>query len=281
MAFKVLENNGTLTTASDGITINKLNQHDKNGIIKGRLNDLAITNSSNTLYVSSGHLVISGINLILENAEEFTIAPVSSSTQRYLIVEIVATSEGITAELKVVNQYSSGGLDFTADVITGTYRHLIATLLVGISGIVSVSKELNFLEDNHLYEHNIVMADNLNIRNATDIVTFKLLTNSATPFSSASDIADLLYTRGLMTRDTCMVASGRCSNDSFSFVDDINFDTEYYNTKYCESIIIGVYGDVDSDLYYVYVSMDEDESSPVAYNIVPDTYLHDEVVPIL
>ena len=28
--FKVLENNGTFTTASEGITINKLNQHNKN-----------------------------------------------------------------------------------------------------------------------------------------------------------------------------------------------------------------------------------------------------------
>lgn len=281
MAFKVLENNGTLTTASEGITINKVNQHNKNGIIRGRLNDLEITNSTNTLTIATGHIIINGINLILEDSTSFTIAPVSSLTQKYLIVEIVATSEGITAELQVVNQYSAGRLDFTSNTITGTYRHLIATLFVGSTGIVSVNKELNFLEENHLYEHNIVLADNSsNITNSSVFATFKILTNSATPMDE-SDVAILLYDRGNNGIGTCLTASGRYDDDSFSYVNNIRWQDQEDDVGYCDSVVIGVYGNGDEELMLVVMSLDEDDSTKVYEIIASGTYWHDTVVPLI
>ena len=282
MSFKVLENNGTLTTASDGITINKLNQHNKNGIIRGRLNDLAITYSSNTLNVAEGHIIISGINLVLEDSTSFTIAPVSVETTKYLIVEIVAQNDGITAELQVVNQYSDGSLDFTSDTITGTYRCLIANLTVDSSGIIEVNRRINYLEENHLYEHNIVISEN-NIATSDNIITFRVLSNNPVAMSE-DEVATLLYNRGNNGIGTCITASGRAGDDSFEYVTSIDIDwSEHdieYSYGYCDTIIIGVYGTNASELMFVVIDLSEAAQNKVYSMTYSGDNWHDTVVQI-
>lgn len=385
MAFKVLENTGTLTTSTEGASINKLNLLNKIGIIKGRLNELAITNTTSTITIDTGHIVISGLNLILEESTYFSVSPTAERTTNYLIVEIIADgSGGITAELKLVNQYSEGSeLDFTQETVTGTYRYCIAQVITTSTGIVSVYNNLkvieysdyvlnlanyvdsqtitsvllilqsaggfkttnfdidinadaflnrekiimniqgleyiltkqveeseiyiwgltifnrsretgitllydgeegtttisvssNYADEPHLYEHNIVLADDSSdITHSSTFISFKILTTDSTPMDE-SDVAILLYERGNSGIESCLTASGRYDDDSFSF----NYNGSDFETGYCDTVVIGVYANGDEELMFVVMSLNEDDQTKIYSTSASGNNWNDTVVQI-
>ena len=130
----------------------------------------------------------------------------------------------------------------------------------------------------HLYEHNIICASTNTINDSSIIVAFKILTTIASPFNNAFEVASLLYDRDLNSDSDFMTASGRYDSDSFRVVTDIDFGAQTEDNDYCDSVVIGVYGDIDSDLYIVYETLSENDVTKISSNNINPVYFVDNVV---
>lgn len=133
--------------------------------------------------------------------------------------------------------------------------------------------KLNF----HLYEHNIIVADDNDLNEADDVLIFKLLTNSPTPLNDTSVIASLLYERGFDLAKPLM-ATGRYSDDSFEVVTSLDWGQQSETTDYCETYIIGVYGTSAEELKALVCSLSENETTKIYDIEISSTYLYDNVV---
>ena len=133
--------------------------------------------------------------------------------------------------------------------------------------------KLNF----HLYQHNIIVANDLNVDEADEILIFNVLTNDDTPYTDVSDIAELLHERGFeLTKP--LIATGRYSNDSFEVVTSLDWGQQSETNDYCETIMIGVYGNYDNELKAVVCTLSENETTKIYDIEMSSTYLHDNVV---
>ena len=143
-----------------------------------------------------------------------------------------------------------------------------------ISDGAVTSAKLSF----HLYEHNIIVAnDNVNVDEAEEILIFKVLTNNGAPFTDVSDIASLLHERGFeLTKP--LIATGRYSNDSFEVITSIDWGQQSDTNDYCETIIIGVYGNYDNELKAVVCTLSENETTKIYDIEMSSQYLYDNVV---
>lgn len=130
----------------------------------------------------------------------------------------------------------------------------------------------------HLYEHNIVLGDGTPFSISVDVVAFKFLTTSATAFNDVSEIANLLYTRGFNGLGSYVVASGRYNDDSFSFVKSVDFGAQTTDNSYCDTYIIGVYGNNANDLMVVISTLDENTTDSIYTTTSPSNYINDVVV---
>ena len=143
-----------------------------------------------------------------------------------------------------------------------------------ISDGAVTSAKLSF----HLYEHNIIVAnDNVNVDEAEEILIFKVLTNNGAPFTDVSDIASLLHERGFDLNKP-LIATGRYSDDSFEVVTGIDWGQQSETTDYCETIIIGVYGNYDNELKAVVCTLSENETTKIYDIEMSSQYLYDNVV---
>ena len=133
--------------------------------------------------------------------------------------------------------------------------------------------KLNF----HLYEHNIIVADDNDLNEASEVLIFKVLTNDSTPLNNTGNIALLLYERGF-DLDKPLMATGRYSDDSFEVVTGIDWGNQSDTTDYCETYIIGVYGTNAEELKAVVCSLSENETTKIYSTKISSTYLHDNVV---
>lgn len=281
MEFKVFESSGTQITATEGAVMNKLFSKNEAGIVRGRLDDFQITNTTSKLTISSGHIVVSGLNLVLEEGIEFDVTPTSELTTYYLVAHIVAANQTVTAELMLLSAYNQGELDFTNEVLSGTKDYVLATVVVTANGIQSVSKIIDYIVDTerHLYEHCIIVANSAQATQATDFAIFSVLSQSPVPFASSSEVAAFLYNRG-NNSNAPLKASGRHSDDSFSYVMQVDFANEDTYDGYCDSPVVGVYGNSNSELMFVIVSLEEDASAPMSYVEISGTTFNDEVITI-
>lgn len=133
--------------------------------------------------------------------------------------------------------------------------------------------KLNF----HLYQHNIIVANDLNVDEASEVLIFNVLTNDDTPYTDVSDIAELLHERGFeLTKP--LIATGRYSNDSFEVVTSLDWGQQSETNDYCETIMIGVYGNYDNELKAVVCTLSENETTKIYDIEMSSTYLHDNVV---
>ena len=133
--------------------------------------------------------------------------------------------------------------------------------------------KLNF----HLYEHNIIVADDNDINDASEILIFKVLTNDNTPFNDTSVIASLLYERGFEL-DKPLMATGRYNDDSFEVVTSIDWGQQSETTDYCETYIVGVYGTSADELKAVVCNLSENETTKIYGIEISSTYIYDNVV---
>ena len=129
----------------------------------------------------------------------------------------------------------------------------------------------------HLYEHNIIVANNIDVNEASEVLIFKILTNDGTAFTGRSDIAVLLYERGF-DLDKPLMATGRYSDDSFEVVTGIDWGQQSDTTDYCETYIIGVYGTSAEELKAVVCSLSENETTKIYSLEISSPYFHDNVV---
>ena len=281
MDLKVLENSGTTIKASDGVAMNQAFLKGQNGIVQGRLNDFAITYTSSRLNIASGHIVINGINIILEEDTYFNVSPTSVITKNYLICNIQASNEEITARLQLVSSYSYGSLVFNGETLEGELNYLLATIIIKPFGIDSLSINISNIEEKHLYEHNISIMDDTTPSSIQYIVYFSILNSYNTEYTSITDIAKDLYARGNNSQETALKASGRSDTDSFQVITSIDFENEDYDANYCESMIIGVYGTSNNTLMAVVATLREDDSPYVVTEAISSGYLQDTKIQIL
>lgn len=133
--------------------------------------------------------------------------------------------------------------------------------------------KLNF----HLYEHNIIVADDNDLNEASEVLIFKVLTNDATPYIDTTDIALLLYERGF-DLDKPLMATGRYSDDSFEVVTGIDWGNQSDTTDYCETYIVGVYGTSAEELKAVVSKLSENETTKIFGVEINSHYFYDNVV---
>lgn len=87
--MRILEKNGVDNTNIDGAGFNRFCAGDRDGIIKGRLNECAIAVQGNTLTVGTGELLVSGFRVVLDAPMVFTMSSAPTVAQRYqLIAEV-------------------------------------------------------------------------------------------------------------------------------------------------------------------------------------------------
>ena len=70
MGFKVLEKNNTDNTNINGASFNKFVAGQRDGILKGILNECSVTNPvSNVVMVDTGEFIINGFRVINEDSK--------------------------------------------------------------------------------------------------------------------------------------------------------------------------------------------------------------------
>ena len=87
---RILENNGIDNTNIDGASFNNFCAGQEVELIKGRLNECAITSpSSSVVNINTGELIIFGSRIIIDSTN-FTFSTLPSTATRYsLVAEIV------------------------------------------------------------------------------------------------------------------------------------------------------------------------------------------------
>ena len=147
-----------------------------------------------------------------------------------------------------------------------------------------VQKQLAYLSDiSHLYEHHIVIADNSNLDIAENYAAFTILSTNNTELNAGYKIANALINKGITSASVALKASGRCSEISFNYVEEVMFDESDVNSGTCVSSVIGVYGydDDPTVLKIVYADYDYNMAHPrIKSKTASTTYVHDTVVPL-
>ena len=161
MQLKVLENDGTIISGTEGAVINYALGYQQ-GVVKNRLGRFVVTYSSNSVTIQSGHLMISGLNIILEQATTISISSYAQETPVYLIVDVRATNNEITAELYATDspqfQYD---LNYNSEKVSGRYTYDLGKLTVGPLGITNYTSFMEYAQPYPtLYENVIKISDN-------------------------------------------------------------------------------------------------------------------------
>lgn len=160
MQLKVLENDGTIISGTEGAVINYALGY-RQGVIYDRLGRFAVSYSSNSVTIQPGHLMIRGLSIILEQATTIPISSYAQETSVHLIVDVRATNDGITAELYATDapqfQYD---LNYNNEKISGRYTYDLGVLIVGSSGITRFNNYIQYTQPYpSLYENVIKISD--------------------------------------------------------------------------------------------------------------------------
>lgn len=128
---------------------------------------------------------------------------------------------------------------------------------IALEDIAKLFRQFYNLVDSGIYEHNITIGDGQTFEESTNIVTFKLVCSQKEEFTSASDIAKILFDRGLTYKNNCLNASG--GRDG--------------------ALIYGVFGDIDYDLNVAYYL--SNDTTKAYSDVIIVSYLNDTPVKIL
>ena len=86
MAVKILENIGIETTGLSASAINKLITAGKSGIVGGYLNECALSTTGNTVIISTGKMIIGGVQLEIDTPVSLNLSSVPTEDVRYQVV---------------------------------------------------------------------------------------------------------------------------------------------------------------------------------------------------
>lgn len=137
MPERILEKNGVDNTNIDGAGFNRFCAGNKDGIIRGILNECAATIQGNTFTLSTGELIICGFRIVVESpiVKTFTTTPVTPIIYQ-LIGEIQVSSSSevqFAWRFQTVQQLTQDNL-FNTLSGQGTYQAEICRFIQGSDG---------------------------------------------------------------------------------------------------------------------------------------------------
>lgn len=164
MQLKVLENSGTLISASDGGAINQGITNQCDGIIRGRYDEFRDYYTPSSFSVFSGHYLCKGINLILEETATFNITPTTQTTT-YIVGILAQAEQGniISAEIDIFpsSNIPTNTWSYTNSEFTGRFFVYLYRLTVDQTGLVTRASLRKYLQTYPtLYENVIKISDN-------------------------------------------------------------------------------------------------------------------------
>lgn len=141
MPERILEKNGVDNTNIDGAGFNRFCAGNRDGIIRGILNECAAAVQGNTFTLSTGELIICGFRIVVESpiVKTFSAIPVSPITYQ-LIGEIQVSSSSevqFTLKFQTVQQLIQDEL-FDTPSGEGTYQAEICRFTQGTDGNLSI-----------------------------------------------------------------------------------------------------------------------------------------------
>lgn len=141
MPERILEKNGVDNTNIDGAGFNRFCAGNRDGIIRGILNECAAAVQGNTFTLSTGELIICGFRIVIESpiVRTFSATPISPITYQ-LIGEIQVSSSSevqFTLKFQTVQQLIQDEL-FDTPSGEGTYQAEICRFTQGTDGNLGV-----------------------------------------------------------------------------------------------------------------------------------------------
>lgn len=123
--MRILEKNGVDNTNIDGAGFNRFCAGNRDGIIKGRLNECAIAVQGNALTIGTGEMLVSGFRVVIDTPTTFTMSSTPTSAQRYqVIAEIVVDGNSeptFSLRTQLVAELKQDAL-FSTEAGVGTYQ---------------------------------------------------------------------------------------------------------------------------------------------------------------
>ena len=146
---RIIENDNTDNTNVDGLSFNNFCSGGKSGIIKGKLNECAITSpSSSVLTIDSGELLIFGSRIILDSTNyTFSTFPTISTRYSYVAEIVISDSSVITFSMFI--QLASASLTtddlYATSTAAGTYQIELATFTLTSAGITDLVRTVDVI----------------------------------------------------------------------------------------------------------------------------------------
>lgn len=123
--MRILEKNGIDNTNIDGAGFNRFCAGDRDGIVKGRLNECAIAVQGNALTIGTGEMLVSGFRVVIDTPTTFTMSSTPTSAQRYqVIAELVVDGNSeptFSLRTQLVAELKQDAL-FATESGVGTYQ---------------------------------------------------------------------------------------------------------------------------------------------------------------
>lgn len=156
MSYRILTQNGIENTNIDGARDYNFNTGRKSGVVKGVLEECALSVNDKTISVGKGELRLSGHRIVIEEAETFTILTTPSVTTKYsLIAKITVVDTQPNFDIGVMvypAQLVQNDLDADFNG-SGIFEIELGTFELDTTGsILNLSKTVLVLDGNNLTE---------------------------------------------------------------------------------------------------------------------------------
>lgn len=147
---RILENNGIDNTNIDGASFNNFCAGQRSGIIKGILNECAITSpSTSVININTGALIISGVRVFLDTATNFNFSTFPSTATRYSLVAEIVVDDNSAITTRLFVQLASVALTknslFATSTGAGTYQIELAKFTLSTSGVSDLIRTVDVI----------------------------------------------------------------------------------------------------------------------------------------
>lgn len=147
---RILENNGIDNTNIDGASFNNFCAGQRSGVIKGVLNECAITSpSSSVVNINTGALIISGVRVILDTATNFNFSTFPSTATRYSLVAEIVVDDNSAITTRLFVQLASVALTknslYATSTGAGTYQIELAKFTLSTDGVSDLIRTVDII----------------------------------------------------------------------------------------------------------------------------------------
>ena len=94
MSYKILEQNGIDIENIDGGAFNNFAAGNRDGILKGVLNECSLVAEGNSISIGTGVIILQGIRVKITDPEIISVSSVPYESVRYQIVAQIIMTEG-------------------------------------------------------------------------------------------------------------------------------------------------------------------------------------------